>query len=671
MESANFLQDLAVVLLAAGFAALLFHRLKQPPVVGYILAGLLLGPHTPPFSLIQDQATIRLLADLGLIFLMFSLGLEFNLRRLRKVGAPAGITAIVDVTVMVCLGYLLGRALGWTVVESLFLGGMICDSSTTILAKTLQEMGRIRDKFAGLIIGVTVIEDILAVAVIAILTALAMTGTVQADLVALKLWELLLFLIAVVVVGLLTIPRLLDYLLRFDNDELLVVALLGLCFGVTLVGARLELSLALGAVLVGAIASESKAGDRLSLLIAPLRHVFSAIFFVAIGLMLDPAMLLRYWAPILAVTALVIAGKFTTNTVCALLTGSDMPTAIRSGAGLAQIGEFALIIASLGVSLGATSEAFYSVGVSAALLTTLISPYLLRGADRLADYVEHNPAWHNRTRSFRLYGQLMDTISHKKPDTAIRKAMRRSVAIMIINTLLIAAAIATAGHLARKPLALFPALSAQPGVLEAVLWLGAMLVCLPLYVATLRKLQAVGMILAELAVPMTLPGAWARHLRGFVANAILAAGSFGLALLTFLLSSAMLPSWKIRIPLMIATAIIAFWRWPALVKVYAQAQTSLRNVLNSEHKTDSPSPAFEVHVQTAVILADSPLANHELRSVRLRSRTGATVVGIERDGVKITNPVPTERLQAGDRIFLLGDPEQIRRVLNLIEERKA
>ncbi|MFO7535689.1 MAG: cation:proton antiporter [Kiritimatiellia bacterium] len=671
MESANFLQDLAVVLLAAGFAALLFYKLNQPLVIGYILAGLLLGPHTPPFSLIQEQATIRLLADLGLIFLMFSLGLEFNLRRLRKVGAPAGLSAIADVTFMLGLGYLLGRALGWPAVESLFLGGMICDSSTTILAKTLQEMGRIRDKFASLVIGVTVIEDILAVAIIAVLTGLAMTGTVQADLVAVKLWELILFLMAVVVVGLLTIPRLLNYLRRFDNDELLVVALLGVCFGVTLVGARLELSLALGAVLVGAIASESTAGDRLSLLIAPLRHVFSAIFFVAIGLMLDPAMLIRYWGPILAVTALVIAGKFTSNTVAALLTGSDMPTAIRAGAGLAQIGEFALIIASLGVSLGVTSEAFYPVGVSAAVLTTLLSPYLLRGADRLADFVEHNPAWHQRTRSFRLYGQLVDTISHKKPDTVIRKAMRRSVVIMVVNTILIAAAIATAGYLARKPLALFPSLAARPGLFEAVLWLGAMLVCLPLYVATLRKLQAVGMILAELGVPMTLTGAWARHLRGFVANAILAAGSFGLALLTFVLSSAMLPSWKIRIPLMIGAAIIAFWRWPALVKVYAQAQGSLRNILNADNRTETPGPAFEVNVQTAVIGAESPLAGRELHSIRLRSRTGATVVGIERGGVEITNPGPAERLHAGDRLFLLGDPEQIRRVLNLIEERRA
>jgi CPA2 family monovalent cation:H+ antiporter-2 len=414
-------------------------------------------------------------------------------------------------------------------------------------------------------------------------------------------------------------------------------------------------------------------GDKLPLLVAPLRHVFSAIFFVTIGLMLDPAMLMLHWGPILAVTALVIIGKFTTNTVGSLLTGCDMPTALRAGAGLAQIGEFALIIAALGLSLGVTSEAFYPVGVSAAILTTLISPYLLRGTDRLADYLERNRAWRRHLNSFRLYGQLVDTISRKKPDTIIRKALRRSTWIMIINTILIAAAIATAGYLARKPLGAFPGLVARPGLFAAAMWLCAMLVCLPLYVATLRKLQAVGMILAEMGVPLTLTSAWARPLRGFVANAILASGSFGLALLTFVLSYAMLPSWEILVPLMMITIIIAFWRWPALVKVYAQAQSSLHNVLNAEdrpkEKPEQPNPNFEVNVQAAVIRPGSPLAGHELRALHLRSRTGATVVGIERDKVKITNPSPTERLQAGDRLYLLGDPDQIRRVMNLIEER--
>jgi CPA2 family monovalent cation:H+ antiporter-2 len=471
--------------------------------------------------------------------------------------------------------------------------------------------------------------------------------------------------------GLLTIPRLLNYLLRFDNDELLVVALLGICFGVTLIGVKLELSLALGAVLVGAVASESDAIGRLGRLTEPLRHVFSAVFFVAVGLMLDPAMLARYWAPILAVTALVIGGKFIMNTGGALLTGQDMPTAIRMGAGLAQIGEFALIICSLGVSLGAvTQESFYPVGVSVALLTTLISPFLLRGADRLARQMERDRAWKRWTHPFRLYGQLVERVTHQKSDTAVRRAVRRSIWIMIINTVLSAGALAFAAYLSRRTFAWPPFLVRHPELLPAALWLAAMVACLPLTVATLRKLQALGMILAEVALPIESASPWARSLRGFLANAILAAGSAALALLTFLLSYTMLPSGWLLLLLAAGTAVIALWRWPRLVKVYAQAQAALKQALTDEGKSDDEAaPAHvEVTVLSTALPPDAAIAGQALRDIRLRSRTGATVVAIQREGRTLTNPGPDEVLQPGDRIFLLGDASQIRKVLALVKE---
>ena len=675
MDSASFLQDLAVVLLAAGAAALLFHRLRQPKVLGDILAGLLLGPHTPPFSLIQDETTIRVLADLGVIFLMFSLGLEFNLRRLRKVGTTAGVTALMDVTVMVWLGYLLGRRMGWSTVESLFLGGMICDSSTTILAKILQETGRTRERFAGIAIGITVVEDVLAVGMIAILTGVAMTGTLQAGMVAGRLWELILFLIVVAVAGLLTLPRLLDYVFRFDSDELLVVVLVGLCFGVTLIGARLQLSLAMGAVLVGAIASESRAIHRLGPLIEPLRYMFSAIFFVAVGLMLDPAVLVRHWLPLLAVTSVVVLGKFLTNTLGSLLTGQDMPTSVRVGAGMAQIGEFAFIIAALGLSLGATSSPVYQVGVAASVLTTLLNAYLMRGADRLALALDRSPACRRWTSVFQLYGQWVERIGRRKKDNVIRRAVRRSVVTILVNTVLICAAIVAAGYLARRPLALVPALAERPGLLAAALWLAAMLLCLPMYVAIVRKLQALGMILSELGLPSTTQTLWARNMRSFVANAILVAGSVGLALMTFILSSTMLPSNEVLILLMCGTAAVAFWRWPKLVKVYAQAQSSLEGMLKVEGGPDGvPPPAMErpgergldLEIESAVIPGDAAVAGQALRAIHLRRRTGATVVGIRRAGRTITNPGPDERLENGDCVFLLGNPEQIATVRALL-----
>ena len=675
MSSSVFLQDLAVVLLAAGFAAVLCHRLQQPKMLGYILVGLLLGPHTPPFSFIRDETVIRTLAELGVIFLMVSLGLEFNLRRFRRVGAQAGFSAVLDVGVMIWLGYMAGRQLGWSPVESLFLGGIVCDSSTTILAKSLQDTGRSRAPFAGYIIGVTVVEDVLAVAVIAVLTGLAVTGAVDAGLVAGSLWAMVLFLASVIVVGLLILPRLLDHLARFENDELLVVPLVGLCFGVAIVASRLGLSTALGAVLVGAIASESRAVQRSAALIDPLRHVFSAVFFVAIGLMLDPAMLLRHGGPILLVAGIVVAGKLTTNTIGALLTGHDMPSAIRSGAGLAQIGEFAFIIAALGLSLGAMRDPVYQVGVAAAILTTLMNPYLMRAADRLAGVVDRSPRCRRWTIGFHLYGEWARRIRNSPQNNIIRRAIRRSLVTILVNIVLISAAIACAGYLARQPQILVPALSAFPRLVPAVCWLAAMLVCLPLYVAIIRKLGAVGMILAEIGLPMALTSSWARHMRGFVANAILTAGSVALVLLTFVLSSAMLPSREVLVLLMAVTIAIGLWSRPRLIRVYAQAQSAVESVFSADASAVPPGPEISASVDTdlrdlnvrGVALSErSPVAGLSLRAIGLRTRTGATVVGIRRDNRQLVNPGPDEILTAGDRIFFLGTASQVRAARTLL-----
>lgn len=673
MESASFLQDMAVVLLAAGSAALVFHRLRQPRALGYILAGLLLGPHAPPFSLIADETTIRTLADLGVIFLMFSVGLEFNLRRLRKVGATATVTAFLDVSCMVCLGFALGRAMGWSTVESLFLGGILCDSSTTILAKTLQEMGRTRERFAGVAIGISVVEDALAVGMIAVLTGVAVTGTVQAGMVAGRLLDLTVFLTVLAVVGLLTLPRLLDYLHRFGSDELLVVPLLGLCFGVTRVAAHMELSMALGAVLVGAIASESRAIHRIGPLIDPLRYTFSAVFFVAVGLLLDPAMLLQHWAPLLAATAVVMGGKFVTNAVGTLLTGHDMPTAVRVGAGMAQTGEFAFIIAALGITLGATGSAVYQVGVGAAVLSTLLSPYLIRGADRLAAAMDRSPGCRRCTHGFELYHEWMARIGRRQ-DSVVRRAVRRSVAIMVVNVVLISAAMFVAGYLARRPLGFLAPVAAHPGVLPVVLWCAAMLVCLPMYVATLRKLQALAMILAEVALPITIEAAWARSMRGFVTNAILAAGTAGMVLLTFILSSALLPSTGVFVLLMAGTAAVAAWRWPRLVRVHAQAQRAVESMLDADAgaagaRHPSAADSLDLNMEAGTIEPGACVVGRDLRSIQLRSRTGATVVAIERAGERIVNPGPQAELHAGDRVYLLGSPKEIDAVRTLLRAR--
>ncbi len=677
MGSSSFIQDLAVVLLAAGFVAMLCHRLNQPKMLGYILVGLFLGPHTiPSVSFIRDEAVIRTLADLGVIFLMVSVGLDFNLRKFRRVGAQAGIGAVLDCGIMLGLGFMVGRQLGWSTMESLFLGGIVCDSSTTILARSMQDFGYSRDKFAGYVIGVTVVEDVIAVAVMAVLTGLAVTGAFSAGLLAGSLWLMLLFLSSVIVVGLLTLPRLLDYFNGVESDELLLVSLVGICFGVALLASHLGLSMVLGAVLVGAIASESRAVQRSRDLIAPLKHVFGAVFFVAIGLMLDPAMLMKHWGPVLLITGVVVLGKFITNTVAALLTGHDMPTAIKAGASLAQIGEFAFIIAALGISLGVTGNSVYQIGVSVAILTIIVNPYHMSAADRLAKAVDRSPLCRKWTVCFNLYGEWAQRIRNRQQNDIIRNAIRRSLLIIVVNTMLIFSAIACAGYLARQPKVLIPALSAYPGMVTALFWLSAMILCLPLYIATIRKLGAVGMILAEMGFPAHLNTAWARHMRSFVSSAILTAGSFGLLALTFILSSAILQSLEVILLLMLVIFVIGVWHRPRMVKIYSQAQLALESVFTADehknHKHVAPVPDADafmgMNVNGVTLHSRSSLVGLSLREAALRTKTGVTIVGIQRGHNRIMNPGSDEVFADADRIFMLGTPQQVSNAIELVAE---
>src|SRR5262245_48760826 len=246
MHGIAFLQDLAVVMIVAALVTILFHRLKQPVVLGYILAGVIIGPHTPPFPLIHDEETIKTLSELGIILLLFSLGLEFSLRKLKAVGGTAFIAAFLEILLMAWVGYEIGRLFGWTVMDSIFLGAMLSISSTTIIVKALAELGKTKEKFAQLIFGILIIEDILAIAMIALLSGIAMTGSLQLTDVGKTLGKLSLFLVVSLVAGLLMIPRLLGYVARFKSNEMLLITVLALCFGFSMLAEKLGYSVALG-----------------------------------------------------------------------------------------------------------------------------------------------------------------------------------------------------------------------------------------------------------------------------------------------------------------------------------------------------------------------------------------------------------------------------------------
>lgn len=665
MHTLSFLQDLAVVMIVAGLVTILFHRFKQPVVLGYILAGFIIGPHTPPFSLITGEESINTLAEIGVILLMFSLGLEFSLRKLKKVGGTAILAATLEILGMGWVGYELGRLFGWANIDSLFLGAMLSMSSTTVIIKVLTEMGRTKDKFAQLIFGILIIEDILGIAMIALLSGIAMTGALSVGTVGLTLSKLALFLVVVLVAGLIAVPRLVGYVARFKSNEMLLIMVLGLCFGVSLLAAKLGYSVALGAFIIGAVIAEAREIHRIEALIEPVRDMFSAVFFVAIGLLIDPKMLMIHWLPVVVITLAVVLCKVIACASGTFLGGYDRGTSMRVGMSVAQIGEFSFIIASLGLSLNVTSKFLYPIAVAVSVLTTLLTPYLIRSTDGVVswfDRVAPKPLVNTLEIYTRWVGQLG---GERKTSMASRLVWKWSRQ-MAVNTALITAVFIAAAFVSQRPPAWLKNLKLDQEWVKPVLWLAAAILSLPMFIATARKLQALGLLIAEMKVKESAAGERTAAIRAVVAQVIPIAGTVILGLYVLILSSTLLPNLKVMLALLLVAALLSWLLRRSFIKVYSKAQVALEETFAQSPPpkpihAPSPLPSLlrEADLATITIGADSWAVGKLIRELQLRTHTGASIVGIERSGGSVINPGPDEELQGGDHLLLLGNPTQL------------
>jgi CPA2 family monovalent cation:H+ antiporter-2 len=579
MHSINFIQDLAVIMLIAGLVTILFHRLKQPVVLGYILAGVIIGPHTPPFALIRDEHTIRILSELGVVFLLFALGLEFSLRKLARVGMTALVAAVTEIAAMISIGYGLGRWFGWNMMDSVFLGAILSISSTTIIVKALSELKLKNERFAQLIFGILIVEDILAIALIALLSALATTGQVDTPEVFATLGKLSLFMVVALVLGILIVPRLLAYVARFDSSEMLLITVLGLCFGFCLLVVKLDYSIALGAFVIGAVMAESRQLKLIEQLTEPLRDMFSAIFFVSIGLLLDPAVLVRYAGPIAAITVCVVLGKVISCAAGSYMAGNDARTSIKVGMGLAQIGEFSFIIASLGLTLKVTSDFLYPIAVAVSAITTLLTPYLIRLSDplaarvgallpgRLLRWVERYPAW----------------LAHlQRPGQAaeLRSIVLRILLQVLINFALVAAVFIAGAYLVGEAGHWIVASATDPRLPDSLAWAAALLISLPFLIAAYRKLKALAMLLADLIVQ---PRDGGRRGLGRVLAETLPVGIVVVILvLVGALSASILPPWEWLLGIVAGAAAVSALLWKWFVRVHARLQIALMETLGAD-----------------------------------------------------------------------------------------
>ncbi|KQM48701.1 potassium transporter [Pseudomonas sp. Leaf15] len=584
MHAISFIQDLAVIMLVAGVVTILFHRLKQPVVLGYIVAGFIIGPHTPPFGLIHDEDTIKTLAELGVIFLMFCLGLEFSLRKLFKVGATAFIAAFLEIILMIWIGYEIGRWFDWNTMDSLFLGAILAISSTTIIVKALNDLKMKNQRFAQLIFGVLIVEDILGIGIIALLSSIAVSGTVSSGEVFSTVGKLSLFMIVALVIGILLVPRLLAYVAKFESNEMLLITVLGLCFGFCLLVVKLEYSMVLGAFLIGAIMAESRQLIKIERLIEPVRDMFSAIFFVAIGLMIDPQILLQYAWPIAVITVAVVLGKMLSCGLGAFIAGNDGRTSLRVGMGLSQIGEFSFIIAALGMTLQVTSDFLYPVAVAVSAITTLLTPYLIRGADPLSLKIAAVMP-KRMSRVFGLYGEWLRSIQPQGEGAMLASMIRKIILQVGVNLALVIAIFFAGSFFAARIGGYLEGWISDPSWQKALIWGGALLLSLPFLIAAYRKLKALSMLLAEMSVKPEMAGRHTQRVRRVIAELIPILSLLVIFLLLAALSASILPTNKLLVLIAVVTAAVAavLWRW--FIRVHTRMQVALLETLDNHKDT--------------------------------------------------------------------------------------
>lgn len=419
-------KDLALILMVAGIVTIIFKKLKQPLVLGYIVAGFLVSPHMPYTMSVIDETDIKTWADIGVIFTLFSLGLDFSFKKIVKMGASPIIATVVIVFFMMMLGISIGHGFGWSKMDCIFLGGMLAMSSTTIIYKAFDDMGLRQQKFAGMVMSVLILEDILAIVMMVMLSAIAGGNNPDGEQMIGSVIKIAFFLVLWFIVGIFAIPLFLRSVRKLINNETLLIVALGLCCGMAVLSTKVGFSSAFGAFVMGSILAETIEAEKIIKLVEPVKNLFGAIFFVSVGMLVDPKILIEYAIPILALVGSILIGQAIFGTFGFMLGGESLKSAMRCGFSMAQIGEFSFIIASLGLSLGVISNYLYPVVVAVSVITTFLTPYMIRLATPTYQVMEKH-----------LPKRLINILNHfamSHPSTTQQSKWKSLLRQMLINT---------------------------------------------------------------------------------------------------------------------------------------------------------------------------------------------------------------------------------------------
>jgi CPA2 family monovalent cation:H+ antiporter-2 len=690
-DLAQSIQDLSIILFTAAITSLLSQRIKQPPVLGYLLAGIILGPHVPGI-VIGAQESLHLthaLSELGVILLMFTIGIEFSLRKIARIGVSAGLTALIEVGLMVSLGYLAGRLFGWNATESLFLGACLGISSTMLVAKAFEEQ-KLRGGFAELTFAVLVFEDMIAILLLAVLTAVASGAGLSPGEFALTIGKLLGFLLALLAGGLLVVPRFIRWAVHQNKGETTLISAIAVCFAMSALAVLADYSAALGAFIGGMLVSESGEGPRVEHLIKPLKDLFAAIFFIAVGLQIDPNLVLQYWLPVLVFTALVLVGKVVGVSLGAFLSGNGLRNSVRAGMSLAQIGEFSFIIALLGTNKGATGDFLFPVAVAVSLLTTLTTPIFVRRSQAVAEAFDRRlPA---RLQTFvTFYDGWIEQLRAMPPAVSTWATIRKTIALLLLDATLLLAVLAGSRLIQWRVVEMISHRFTLSMVLVDMAWMAVTVLIAGVFLfGVLRRAAALARILAELVVPARKEGKLdlGSAPRRVFTVALELAFSLVVGLPLVAISQPFLPYSAGLVVLVVVVGTLAYNVWTSVTNLQGHVRAGTELIVEmlsrQSHEVGQAKHSAEESLVTAHtmlpgfpgmiavrLLDTSPAVGRSLGQLSLRVRAGAQVLAITREGegeggADTVMPTPREVLRAGDTLTLAGTLEATERARELL-----
>ncbi|MBR6898826.1 MAG: cation:proton antiporter [Bacteroidales bacterium] len=652
--------DLAVILVAAGVITVVFKWLKQPLVLGYILAGFFIGPYFPWFPAITDAANIHVWSDIGIVFLMFGLGLEFSIKKLKKVGATGAITALTELAIMFLIGSSVGKILGFSSMECTFLGCMLSISSTSIIIKSFDDLKLKQQKFTSTVTAVLVVEDLIAVLLLVVLSTVSVSRSFDGGALVGQMVKLVFFLIAWFVFGIYLIPTFLRWMRKYMTEETLLILAVGLCFGMVVLAAHAGFSTALGAFVMGAILSETIEADVIHRIVTPLKNLFGAVFFVSVGMLVNPEVLVKYIVPVLVIALTIIVFKSLSATIGIILSGRPLKTAVQSGFCFCQIGEFSFIIASLGLSFKVIDANLYPIIVSVSILTTFVTPYMIKGALPFYNWLEPKIPAKIKHR----LDQYSESASKGAGDKAgIRTFLRKQLTNILIYGVILAAIALLSTSLLRPLLDTLFADAGIPQIWSRLTGMVATLILMSPFLwavavknvskerfkqifETYRHSQAV-------VIPVML-------LRYFVALffAGLVVGSYVNLALGFLMVIALM-----------VVMVVLFSR--KANGFYAQIEERFFSNFNSRQAQTSfripKGMENEFSMERLRMTQYSPLAGKTLAACRIREDFGTNVVTIERGDNIIDLPGKDDLLMPGDLLTVIGNEEQVGRMRAAVE----